>query len=339
MIELALALFITFLGSAYVGYYFSRKPTYKKSLHVEFPPGISFTNPELTILEIATDFKSKFITQQTIKVAENSLKIQCYDPSTGYTLGTVLGVSAQEMKSIVSNARKAQQHYVQSTFAQRRALLKTFLDWVTEHQNEISALCCRDSGKTMIDGSFGEILTTCEKLRWTMAHGESALAPEYRSPGLIMAHKIPTVEYHPVGVMGCIVSWNYPFHNVFGPVISALMAGNASVIKCSEHVAFSTSFWESVFHAALDLHGFDKNLVRIVNGWSDAGAALVESADKITFIGSPEIGKVVMRHASYTLTPVILELGGKDVAVLFDDADYDQIVQVSLRGTFQNVSS
>ena len=88
----------------------------------------------------------------------------------------------------------------------------------------------------MIDGSFGEILTSCEKLRWTIANGEGVLAPEYRSPGLIMAHKVPRIEYHPVGVMGAIVSWNYPFHNVIGPIISALMAGNACVIKTSEHV-------------------------------------------------------------------------------------------------------
>lgn len=103
-----------------------------------------------------------------------------------------------------------------------------------------------------------------------------------------MAHKLARVEYHPVGVMGCIVSWNYPFHNVMGPVISALMAGNASVIKCSEHVAWSTKFWESVFHGALDLHGIDRNVVRLVNGWSDAGQALVETADKVWRIAQSE---------------------------------------------------
>jgi acyl-CoA reductase-like NAD-dependent aldehyde dehydrogenase len=57
---------------------------------------------------------------------------------------------------------------------------------------------------------------------------------------------------------------------------------------------------------------------------------------QITFIGSPEVGKLVMRHASKTLTPVILELGGKDVAIVFDDCDYNQVREVALRGTFQN---
>jgi aldehyde dehydrogenase (NAD+) len=86
----------------------------------------------------------------------------------------------------------------------------------------------------------------------------------------------------------------------------------------------------------LTAYELDTNLVQLVNGWADTGEALVESADKITFIGSPEVGKLVMKHAANTLTPVILELGGKDVAVIFDDADYDQVVQVALRGTFQN---
>ena len=76
--------------------------------------------------------------------------------------------------------------------------------------------------------------------------------------------------------------------------------------------------------------------MQLVTGWADAGEALVETADKITFIGSPQVGKLVMKNASKTLTPVILELGGKDVAVVFDDADYDQVVQVAMRGTFQN---
>ena len=133
----------------------------------------------------------------------------------------------------------------------------------------------------VIDANFGEILPTCEKLRWTIEHGERSLKPEYRAPGMIMAHKLPRVEYLPVGVMGCIVSWNYPFHNVIGPVISSLMAGNACVVKCSEQVAWSTDFLQSLISGLLELYDVDTNLVQFVNGFADAGQALVESADKV----------------------------------------------------------
>ena len=90
----------------------------------------------------------------------------------------------------------------------------------------------------MVDGSFGEILTTCEKLRWTIDHGEEALKPEYRKVGAVTMHKSARVEYQPLGVIGAIVSWNYPFHNLYGQVISAIFAGNGLVVKVSEYATW-----------------------------------------------------------------------------------------------------
>jgi acyl-CoA reductase-like NAD-dependent aldehyde dehydrogenase len=67
--------------------------------------------------------------------------------------------------------------------------------------------------------------------QWIVNNGEAILAPEKRAPGYMMMHKVTRVEYKPVGVMGCIVPWNYPFHNVFNPLVANLFAGNALVIK------------------------------------------------------------------------------------------------------------
>ena len=78
---------------------------------------------------------------------------------------------------------------------------------------------------------IGEILVTLEKIRWTVAHGERVLRTEYRDTSLLTIHKEARVEYVPLGVVAAIVSWNYPFHNFIGPVISALFAGNAIVVK------------------------------------------------------------------------------------------------------------
>ena len=84
---------------------------------------------------------------------------------------------------------------------------------------------------TVVDASFGEILVTLEKIRWTIANGEAALKPEYRTTCALMMHKTARVEYVPLGVVAAIVSWNYPFHNMLGPIISAIFAGNACVVK------------------------------------------------------------------------------------------------------------
>lgn len=91
---------------------------------------------------------------------------------------------------------------------------------------------------TVVDGSFGEILTTCEKIRWTVAHGEKTLRPEYRDVGLVTMHKSARVEYQPLGVLGALVSWNYPFHNLYGQIISAIFAGNGIVVKVSEYATW-----------------------------------------------------------------------------------------------------
>ncbi|KAH6570698.1 hypothetical protein BASA62_004208 [Batrachochytrium salamandrivorans] len=272
----------------------------------------------------------------SIRDPKDPATILCYDPATGFPLGKRPIVAPEHVGDIVARARKAQEQYASTTFEQRRTLLRSLLNWIVNNQDLICRVAARDSGKSLIDSSFGEILTTCEKLRWTIQHGENALRSEIREPGMIMAHKIPRVDYVPVGVMGCIVSWNYPFHNVFGPVISALMAGNACVVKCSEQVAWSTTFWQSIMSSALRANNISEDLVVFINGFGETGQALVETADKITFIGSPGVGKIIMRHASHTLTPVILELGGKDCAIVFEDCDYQQFRHNAMRYSFQN---
>merc|ERR1719313_2274961 len=109
----------------------------------------------------------------------------------------------------------------------------------------------------MIDAMVGEITVTLEKLRWIQSQGERWLAPEYRDSGLMNLHKTSRVEWVPVGVVGAIVPWNYPFHNVFNPIISALFAGNAIVIKVSEYASCSTRYYGAVLRAVLAAAGAD----------------------------------------------------------------------------------
>lgn len=153
---------------------------------------------------------------------------------------------------MVEKARKAQAVWVKTSFEQRRKVLQTLSAFILEDQKEIAAVASRDSGKTFIDAFFGEILTTLEKIQWLCTHGEAALRPEFRPVGWLTAHKLARVEYVPRGVVAAIVSWNYPFHNVFGPITSALFAGNAIIIKCSEHVAWSTTkYYAPIIHQIL----------------------------------------------------------------------------------------
>jgi acyl-CoA reductase-like NAD-dependent aldehyde dehydrogenase len=154
----------------------------------------------------------------------------------------------------------------------------------------------------------------------------------------MMFYKRCRVEYHPVGVMGAIVPWNYPFHNVFNPLLANLFAGNALVVKVSEYATWSSFYYGRVIAAALAAAGAPTDLVQIVTGYREAGEALVTApkVGKVVFVGSTGVGKAVMAAAATCLKPVVLELGGKDAFIVCDDANLSQVVPIALRGAFQS---
>lgn len=263
-------------------------------------------------------------------------KVQCYEPATMKYLGFFPALKPDEVKERVAQARKAQKIWAKSSFKQRRLFLRILLKYIIEHQDLICNISSRDTGKTMVDASLGEIMTTCEKIHWLLSEGEKWLKPEYRSCGRSMLHKIAKVEFSPLGVVGAIVSWNYPFHNIFNPMLAAVFSGNSIVIKVSEHASWSGCFYLRIIQTALAAVGAPENLVEVITGFAETGEALVSSVDKIIFVGSPGVGKKIMRTASDTLIPVTLELGGKDAFIVCEDVDVPQVAQVAARGALQS---
>lgn len=262
--------------------------------------------------------------------------IPCIDPGTGELLGYAPAMTPAVVHAAVSRARVAAAEWRHSSFAQRRRLLAILLKYTVEHQESICRVSAKDSGKPMVDAAFGELIVTCEKMHWLMAEGEHWLRPESRSPGRMMFYKKARVEYHPLGVVGAIVPFNYPFHNIFNPLTAAVFAGNAIVIKVSEHGSWSALHYKKAIQAALAAAGAPADLVQIVTGYGDAGHALVTSGvNKLIFVGSTQVGRKVMAAAADSLTPVVLELGGKDAFIVCDDADLATAVPTAMRGAFQ----
>ncbi len=175
-------------------------------------------------------------------------------------------------------------------------MLSALLAYVVEHSEEICRLCVRDSGKTLVDAALGEVFPVCEKLRYTIAHGEKDLASQSRRSGVLL-HKKVRVEYVPLGVVGVVCPWNFPFHNLLSPTIPALFAGNAVICKTSEWTSWSALAFQRIFDHVLDATGHSRDLVQIITGAGETGAALVSSGvDKILFTGSP--GKRPPRHGA-----------------------------------------
>jgi acyl-CoA reductase-like NAD-dependent aldehyde dehydrogenase len=260
--------------------------------------------------------------------------IECFEPATHEPLGKVPVDGPDAVREAVARARVAQARWGKSTFEERRKLLKRILAHVLDHTDELCDLVVKDAGKTRENAILGEVWPVCEKLRWTIANGEKHLLPERMSSGLFM-HKKATVLYQPLGVIGVICPWNYPLQNVLGPTIPALFAGNGVVVKVSEQVAWSSERIQRIFDEALESLGYSKDLVRIVNGYGATGAALVKSGvDKIVFTGSVENGRRILEGSVENITPVILELGGKDPFIVCEDAHLEQAVHAVLSGVY-----
>ncbi|KAF2464915.1 ALDH-like protein [Lindgomyces ingoldianus] len=290
--------------------------------------------------QIQPGWRGEVLDEPSLKVSGSSV-IQCYAPATGASLGLVNPSTADGIDRAIAKAKEAQVEWAKTTFAQRRKVLKTMLKFVLENQETIARVACLDSGKTMVDASLGEILVTAEKLKWTIDHGEASLKPERRPTNFLMMYKWNEVMWQPLGVVAACVSWNYPFHNLISPIIASIFSGNAIIVKGSEATAWSSSYFACIATSALIACGHSPNLIQSVICWPNIANHLTShpSIAHITFIGSRPIAHHVCASAAKALTPVCVELGGKDPAIILDDlstSNFKRVASILMRGTFQS---
>jgi len=181
---------------------------------------------------------------EPVRPQPSPASIPCHDPATGAFLGTVPVFSYRDVEAAAVRARAAQKVWAGSSFEQRSQLMRILGRCILEHAEPICRVSARDSGKTMIDAGLGEVLTTLEKLKWLAEEGAAALRPEVRSAGRVAFYKRAWVEFLPMGLVGAIVPWNYPFHNVLNPVCAALFSGNAIVVKVRV-TNYTTGMWQN----------------------------------------------------------------------------------------------
>lgn len=263
--------------------------------------------------------------------------LTCYDPSSGAHLATLPLDSSLEIMDRVRHARAAQPSLAASSFAKRRQFLSSLKAWIFSNMEDIVNVAVRDSGKTRTDAGFGEIITTLAKIDWLLAEGEKVLRPQSRKRTLLLAHKKSELRYEPLGVVAALVSWNYSFHNALGPILAGVFSGNAVMLKASEQVAWSSTWFVDAVKKCLAAVGLDPDVVQLVVCLPGTAEAITKSPEirHITFIGSEPVGKKVALAAAENLTPTCLELGGKDPAFILPDADFHFFADTWMRGAFQ----
>jgi acyl-CoA reductase-like NAD-dependent aldehyde dehydrogenase len=252
------------------------------------------------------------------------------NPATLEPVGSVPVSAPEEVAETVADARLAAERWAQSSFAERRDLLGRVAEAVLDHAEEIARTVTAETGKPLVESYTAELFVGLDNLLWAASNAGRVLRPErlhYRQPHL--RHKRGWLLYEPLGVIGVISPWNFPFGIPFTQAAFAVAAGNAVVVKPSELTPLSGAWLERLF---------PDGLVRVVQGGGEVGEALVRAPGtaKVVFTGSGETGRRVASLAGERLQPVTLELGGKDPMLVFEDADLDRAVAGALWGAFAN---
>lgn len=253
------------------------------------------------------------------------------DPRTDTVIASVSECDEQAVHEAVRRARAAQAPWAASSFQQRRTHLLEVRDRMLDSAEDLTDVICAETGKQPAEAVTTELMAVCETIGWYARNGAAVLRPVPVTPGTLV-HKRAWKEYSPMGVIGVISPWNYPFTLSMTPLVTALFAGNTVVLKPSEVTP-------TVGLAVRDLFagGTFGEIVQVVTGGGPTGEALVRSGiDKVVFTGSAATGRRVMHAAADSLTPVLLELGGKDPMIVARDADLDRAVKGAVWGAFQN---
>ncbi|MDX6688673.1 MAG: hypothetical protein QOG15_130 [Solirubrobacteraceae bacterium] len=255
------------------------------------------------------------------------------NPATGEVIGHVPDLSAERVGELAALARAAQPAWKDLGFAGRAGVLKRMQKWLMDNHERVTNTIISETGKTHEDAYLAELTYTGGALDFWCKHAKKFLGEErvHVSTLLIKGKKL-RVRYEPVGLVGVIGPWNYPLTNSFGECIPALLAGNSVILKPSE----ITPLTSLVLAEGLAASGLPEHVFQVATGRGATGAALIDEADMIMFTGSTATGKKVMERAAQTLTPVSLELGGKDPMIVLADADLERAAQAAAYYSMQN---
>jgi acyl-CoA reductase-like NAD-dependent aldehyde dehydrogenase len=259
-------------------------------------------------------------------------EIRVHDPATGALIETIAIDSPEAVAAKVARVRANQPDWEAMGIEGRYHWLGKLRDWLLDNQDRVLDTMQRETGKVRADASNepGYLADTINFYGTRAADfiGEESVRPH--SP--LLAAKKLRVQYRPYPVVGIISPWNFPLILSLGDAIPALMAGAAVVIKPSEFtplgLAEVLAAWKGEIGAP--------DVFDVVQGIGETGGALVDAVDFVQFTGSDRTGRKVMKRAADTLTPVSLELGGKDPMIVLADADVDRAANAAAWGGMFN---
>ncbi|MFF5181530.1 aldehyde dehydrogenase family protein [Micromonospora sp. NPDC000316] len=253
-------------------------------------------------------------------------------PATGAEAGRLPIATAADVQQAVDRARAASEWWVGLGFTGRRQRLLRWRALLAQRIEQLAELVHVEGGKPVAD-AIVEIVTAIEHIDWAARNARRVLGPRRVRSRLILAEFSGHLEYQPHGVVGVIGPWNYPVFTPVGSAAYALAAGNTVVLKPSEYTP-ATGQW--LVDSFAEVVG-EQPVFTAVHGLGDVGAALCRSGvDKIAFTGSTATARKVMAACAESLTPVLIEGGGKDAMIVDSDANLDAAAEACVWGGMTN---
>src|SRR3954452_16661103 len=255
------------------------------------------------------------------------------NPATGATIAEVPATGPEEVAALVARARSAQPGWEALGYEGRGRILKRTQKWLIEHADEVADTIVGETGKAREDAMLVEVAYGANALGFWPRKAPKWLADEkVRTLNPFVLGRKMVVRYRALGVVGVIGPWNYPLVNSVGDAIPALAAGNAVILKPSE----VTPLTSLLFAQGLIESGVPAGVFQVALGGAETGEALIDAVDMVMFTGSTRTGRRVMERAAKTLTPVSLELGGKDPMIVLADANVERAANAAVYYSMQN---
>lgn len=264
--------------------------------------------------------------------ADSGETIAVTNPATGETLGHVPNCGAAETDRAIAAAHAAFQSFSRTDLAKRVSLLHALHDALMDHQEPLAQLLTAEQGKPLFEAR-GEIAIGAAYVRWfaeEIRRTKGEIVPSPTNDRRLL------VTHHPIGVVGAITPWNFPSSMLARKLAPALAAGCTVVAKPATQTPYSGLAWGKLCEEV----GFPAGVVNILTGSARAiGGAIMASPKvrKVTFTGSTEVGKTLIRQSADTVKKVSMELGGNAPFIVFDDADIDAAVEGAMIAKYRNM--
>src|SRR3954454_8645612 len=269
-----------------------------------------------------------------VQTAPSTSTLESFNPATGELVGSVPTIVPEEVQGVVDDVARIQPAWAELPAKTRARYMRRAAEVLLDEIDEIADLLVDEQGKPRTEAYTMELLTTVDALHWIAKAGPKILAEEkVRMSQAFLMSKKGRFTYEPIGVVGVIAPWNYPWTIPFGEVAIALMAGNGVVLK----PASLTPLLGEAIRRVFEKGGLPEGLIRVVHGGGAVGDALAKSSvGKVFFTGSVEVGRKVGEVCAQRLKGSVLELGGKDPMIVCADADLDNAISGAVWGGFAN---